>query len=524
MFTRLRLFWRQSLLLRMLSLSVGLSLVAMAVIGGYMAVSIGQNLFDQRRDDAVLESVRATESLARVFSEQVTQTSTTGEMDVVRSQALNAASSVFSNRTDTAYAMFRIDGQDDPELPMSDVQIGSFDDSLISKELHDAMTEGQGTPYYQSVALDDDGTTPGLIVGTTVEVPRNGAYAFYVIYSLQAEQSTLESMQTTMLLGGIALAALIVLITWLVVHLVIGPVQLVADTSAKLASGSLDVRIPVHGDDALAKLARSFNDMADSISEQITKLATLSNVQQRFVSDVSHELRTPLTTIRLAGDVIYDRREDFDAVTARTTELLRAQIERFERLLADLLELSRFDAGAATLDTEPTNLVKLAEGEVQAVEPLAAERGSELRVIAPGGYFEADVDPRRIRRILQNFLGNAIDHGEGRPISVIVDSNQTTIAIVVRDHGMGIREDDLARVFDRFWRADPSRQRRTGGTGLGLAISRDDAALHAGVIDVWSAPGEGSAFRLTLPRAVGDPLVSPIDLPPDDYEERGSVE
>jgi two-component system sensor histidine kinase MtrB len=257
--------------------------------------------------------------------------------------------------------------------------------------------------------------------------------------------------------------------------------------------------------------------MADSLQKQIVRLAALSQVQQRFVSDVSHELRTPLTTIRLAGDVLYDQRDAFPPATARTAELLRTQVQRFEILLADLLEMSRYDAGAVEVDTEPTNLVRLVEDAVDSVTNLAESKGSELRVVAPGGYFEAEVEARRIRRILQNLLGNAIDHGEGKPIIVYVDSDAHAVALAVRDYGIGMSAAAMERVFDRFWRADPSRQRTTGGTGLGLAISLEDAVLHGGWLEVWSAPGQGSCFRLTLPRKVGGVLKgSPLELPPDD--------
>jgi two-component system sensor histidine kinase MtrB len=235
---------------------------------------------------------------------------------------------------------------------------------------------------------------------------------------------------------------------------------------------------------------------------------------------VSHELRTPLTTIRLAGEVLFDQRDDFPPATKRTAELLHAQTDRFESLLSDLLEMSRYDAGAVQLEVEPTNLVRLVDDTIEAMMPLAAERGTEIRLIAPGGYFEAEVDARRIRRILQNLLGNAIDHGEGRPIVVYVDSNADAVAIAVRDHGVGLDAADMARVFDRFWRADPSRQRSTGGTGLGLAISQEDAIVHGGELEVWSEPGRGSCFRLTIPRHRGELIgASPLGLPPDEEIE-----
>jgi two-component system sensor histidine kinase MtrB len=130
------------------------------------------------------------------------------------------------------------------------------------------------------------------------------------------------------------------------------------------------------------------------------------------------------------------------------------------------------------------------------------------------------VDQRRIRRIVLNFVGNAIDHGEGRPILTYIDSNEEALAIAVRDWGVGMTEAQAQRVFDRFWRADPSRQRTTGGTGLGLAIAQEDALAHGGRIDVWSREGEGTCFRLTIPRTPLDSWqVSPLPLPPDSAEE-----
>ena len=496
-----------------------LSTLALVGVFGYMSASVGQNLFETRRDDALIEAVQASNAMQQIFDEAVTQNLTSGEVDALQDSALAAISGIISSRATTEYAMLRTDGQSETLLQMNDVQSQAFDTDLLTRDLRTAVADASETPFYQSVRIETAaGAQPGLIVGTSLDVPLTGQYELYLMTSLQSTQETLDFMQLTMVLGGLALIALIGMITWMVARLIVGPVQTAADSSARIAAGELDVRIPVHGDDELAKLGRSFNDMADSISRQINELATLSTVQQRFVSDVSHELRTPLTTIRLAGDVLHDRRAGFDPVTGRTVELLYTQIQRFEQLLADLLELSRFDAGAAQLEIEPTNLVRLAEREIEAVEPLAAEHGTQLRLVAPGGHFEAEVDPRRIRRILQNLLGNAIDHGEGRPVVVTVDSSTDAAAIAVRDHGVGMTEEEAQRVFDRFWRADPSRQRRTGGSGLGLSISRDDAALHGGWIDVWSMPGQGTQFRLTLPRAGAHAVASPIELAPDDTQ------
>ena len=518
---RLVQLWSTSLQLRTVAITVVLSGVAVAVIGGYMSFSVGSNLFDARRDQLISTSQNATLAGQRVFDDATEQLGTE-DLDATMQDAADeiasaAASNVGQNSTSsTQYAILRTPGQQGPSEITSNPDIAR----LISPELRKAV-EGSvetRTTHWQSVALpqDDGSVQPGLVVGSTLDI-RGAQYQLYLVYNIVDAQETLGFVQQTLAIGGLALIVLIGAVTFIVVRLVVGPVQLAAATSEKLAAGQLEVRIPVKGDDVIATLARSFNGMAASMQNQITRLAALSNVQQRFVSDVSHELRTPLTTIRLAGDVLYDQRDTFPPATARTAELLHTQVERFELLLADLLEMSRYDAGAVDMETEPTNLVRLVEDAVESVASLSASKGSDLRVVAPGGYFEAEVDRRRIRRILQNLLGNAIDHGEGKPIVIWVDSDKDAVAIAVRDYGVGMTAAAMERVFDRFWRADPSRQRTTGGTGLGLAISLEDAALHDGWLEVWSAPGEGSCFRLTLPRVRGAKLVSsPLELPPVD--------
>ena len=521
---RLAQLWSTSLQLRTVAITVVLSSIAVAIIGSYMSFSVGSNLFDARRDQLINTSQNATLAGQRVFDVATEQVGTE-DLDTTMQAAADtiagaAASSTASGGAGTQFAILRTPGQAGQSGPSEITSRGLLNAAaVISPELRAAVS-GSTDPltHYQSVGLvqADNSVQPGLVVGSTLNI-RGAQYQLYLIYNILDAQQTLGFVQQTLLLGGLSLILLIGAVTYVVVRLVVGPVQLAAETSEKLAAGQLEVRIPVKGDDVIATLARSFNGMAAAMQNQITRLAALSRVQQRFVSDVSHELRTPLTTIRLAGDVLYDQRAAFPPATARTAELLHTQIERFELLLADLLEMSRYDAGAVDMETEPTNLVRLVEDAIESVASLAESKGSDLRLVAPGGYFEAEVDARRIRRILQNLLGNAIDHGEGKPIVIWVDSDTNAVAIAVRDYGVGMTAAAMERVFDRFWRADPSRQRTTGGTGLGLAISLEDAALHGGWLEVWSAPGEGSCFRLTIPRVRGAQLLgSPLELPPAD--------
>jgi two-component system sensor histidine kinase MtrB len=273
----------------------------------------------------------------------------------------------------------------------------------------------------------------------------------------------------------------------------------------------------VRGDDDLARLARSFNDMAASLQLKIDQLEDLSRVQRRFVSDVSHELRTPLTTVRMAADVLHEGRESFDPATARSAELLQTQLDRFEALLGDLLEISRFDAGAATLDLISGDLRDAVTSVVEALTPLAERTETAVVVSMPKTAVVAEYDPRRLDRILRNLLANAIEHGESRPIDVVVAGSDEAVAIAVRDHGTGLRPGESSLVFNRFWRADPARVRSIGGTGLGLPIAMEDARLHGGWLQAWGSPGDGACFRLTLPRRAGAELTaSPLPLEPTD--------
>ena len=506
--------WRSSLQFRTVTITVALSGMAIMVVGVYISASVGNDLFQSRLNQVLVDSNRATTAAQGIFD-------ASDAADRVEVQTLvgSARTLITAASSSQMIAIFRSPGQDASTVAPQDSS--SFGDStgVITPALRLQVQEKAGEQFWQSVTLatDDGAQVPGIVVGSQLTVPVAGRYELYIGYSLADAEATLAFVQRTLGIAGLVLILLIGGVTWIVVRFVVTPIRVAAATSARLASGDLGVRIPEKGEDVIATLARSFNGMADSLQSQIKELADLSEVQQRFVSDVSHELRTPLTTIRLAGDVLYDHRATFPPAVERTAELLHTQVERFELLLSDLLEISKYDAGSVQLETEPTNLVHLAEDAIEGLRSLGDSKGTVLTLVAPGGHLDADVDPRRIRRIMHNLIGNAIEHGEGKPIIVSVDSNESAVALSVRDYGMGMSQAEMAHVFDRFWRADPSRKRTIGGTGLGLSISLEDAVVHGGWLQVWSHPGEGSCFRLTLPRSANGTLSSsPSPLPPAD--------
>jgi two-component system sensor histidine kinase MtrB len=226
-----------------------------------------------------------------------------------------------------------------------------------------------------------------------------------------------------------------------------------------------------------------------------------------------------MTTIRMAAEILFESREQLDPAAARSAELLQSQIERFETLLTDLLEMSRHDANVAILDSEPADISDIVRRSADDAQQLAERRGCRIEFRLPAQACIAEVDRRRMERILRNLLVNAVEHGEGRDVVVTVAADRDTVAIAVRDHGVGLGPGEEHLVFERFWRADPSRARTVGGTGLGLAISLEDARLHGGWLQAWGEKGRGSVFRLTVPREAGQPLAgSPLPLGPDEAE------
>jgi two-component system sensor histidine kinase MtrB len=383
----------------------------------------------------------------------------------------------------------------------------------IPKSLRDFVKAGQVSYQYSTVRTEGF-SGPALLIGTPVpsRVPN---LELYLIFPLNSEESTITLVRGTMATGGLVLLVLLAGIALLVSRQVVLPVRSASRIAERFAEGHLSERMPVRGEDDMARLAVSFNDMAESLQRQITQLEEFGNLQRRFTSDVSHELRTPLTTVRMAADLIYDHSEELDPSLRRSIELMVNELDRFETLLNDLLEISRHDAGVAELSVEA---VDKALGNVG---HLADEAGIELQLDVPEQEVIAEVDPRRVERILRNLIANAIDHAEHKPVRIRMAADEDTVAVTVRDHGVGLRPGEEKLVFSRFWRSDPSRVRRSGGTGLGLAISIEDARLHQGRLEAWGEPGKGACFRLTLPLIRGHKVTtSPLPLKPVATERR----
>lgn len=512
-FRPLRRQWRQSLRVRVVTTTMLLGLVVVSLLGTYLYAQISSGLTEQK----ITSSQYDSRSLTRTAQARWDASAAKSVEDLNIAAADIARALRPSDPDPTRYVIMARDKNNTNPTVLATVETGSGSVGLssVGSELRAAVAADPTRQQTQVADIILGGErVPAVMVGSAIQASSAGTYDLYFIYPMQREQATLAFIQNAFLIAGVSLTLLLGVVAWVVTRQVVTPVRRAAAVAERLANGKLNERMPSHGEDDLALLATSFNAMADSLQSQIRQLEGLSRVQQRFVSDVSHELRTPLTTIRMAVDLIHESRAGFDPTIARSAELLAGELDRFESLLADLLEISRFDAGAAALDLEPTDVVAIVHKVVAAAGPLAQRRGSTVEVRA-GKAAEAEVDERRIERILRNLVVNAIEHGEGLPITVEVAASKGAVSVVVSDRGVGLRPGEASLVFNRFWRADPARARTTGGTGLGLAIALEDARLHNGWLQAWGHPGEGSRFRLTLPRRSEDQIAAaPLPLDP----------
>lgn len=500
----------------MITSTLVVGLAAVAVLGAYVTTEIRDGLVDKRVDRILVESARDIEGTQQTFEASTAETP--GELQTLVNDQLASLSQLGGDSR--ALVLLRAPANDsDVFLTLSGEQRLL---PIITPELREAVAGEEGQ-FWQFAELPA-GDNPAVVVGAPLTLRSAGQYELYFVYSLADEADTLELIQRVLALGATVLVLLVVFMTWTVTLQAVRPVRAAARVAARLADGHLSERMLVKGNDEIATLATTFNDMAASLQRQISRMEDLSRLQRRFVSDVSHELRTPLTTVRMASDVLHEARADFAPPVARSAELLATQLDRFEALLADLLEISRIDAGAAPLDFEDHELADVVRDQVEILAPAAVEQGVELRLWMQEGPHVASMDAPRVGRIVRNLLSNAIEHAQEGPVDIAVSSTARTVAVVVRDYGVGLSSSQVKRVFDRFWRGDPARARTMGGTGLGLSIAKEDALLHDGVLEATGRPGEGASFRLMLPcgsRGLGlrEPL--PLDMTEQDFPEVG---
>lgn len=509
--------WQRHLMYRTVISTLLFTSLALLAAGAFLSNQISSALFSERFNQISKESERGL-TQARSILESASTTDRVSTQSLVNSTLATLEGDGATVIRDFVLKPVPVAG--DENLYVGPTASGSLTTRVVPDDLAESVQNNSGI-FWRSIELGvDSDRQPGIIIGTKVLIPPGREYGLYLVYDLSSVQITLEFINRAMVFTGLVLLLVVGFISWSVSRTVVRPVADAAYVSERIAAGDLDRRMKVAGKDEVARLGTAFNHMAQSLQEQITALNNLSAMQQRFVSDVSHELRTPLTTVRMAAELIHDARENFDPLTSRSAELMYEQIERFQNLLNDLLEVSRFDAGVAVLDRESTDLNVIVRKVIDIATPVADEYGSIIRFNAPAEGCVAEFDPRRVERIVRNLVLNAVEHGEQNPIDITIGQNDSSVAVTVRDYGIGMSQEASKHVFDRFWRADPARARTTGGSGLGLSISMEDTRLHDGRLETWGKTGVGSVFRLTLPRTEFDSISSsPLPLEPSVTEE-----
>ncbi len=331
-----------------------------------------------------------------------------------------------------------------------------------------------------------------LIIGTRIPVEgcvpsRCNAGDAYFAYSTRKIGRTL-SLLLRIFLGVIGVAVLAASVVGLRVAVItIRPLRLAADAARRVADGNLETRVNVSGEDELGRLARSFNEMTVALQARIDR-------ERRFVADVSHELRTPLTSLKSSIDFLADRSADLPAKFQGPSSLAAEEVRSLQRLVDDLLELSRVEAGGLVAEREEVDLVNFANEVSRRRAP-----GADVAIIGPGRLV-VKTDKMRLERVVGNLLENAIFHGGADGVRIEIGQANGQASIAVSDQGPGIDPEKIPMIFERFWRGDSARQRDGKiGAGLGLSIARENALIIGADIDVQSTPGYGTRFEVRLP-------------------------
>ena len=328
---------------------------------------------------------------------------------------------------------------------------------------------------------------PSLVIGGRVG---GSGPAFYFIHDVTALEEALAQLRLALTVGTLALILVALLVARVIARGVLAPVEAASRAAERIERGDLSARVPVTSDDEFGTWAERFNRMAEALADTIGRLEAAEARNRRFVADVAHELRTPLAALVAEASILREHLDELPIESRRAGELLVADVGRLRTLVDDLMEVSRFDAGAEQIAAEPVDLGALVRSVVAARLPDAA-------LVLPAAPLIVETDPRRLERILGNLLDNAREHAPGAPVEVTLAVEGDEIALAVSDRGPGVPPDRLERIFERFYKADPSRH--GGSSGLGLAIAAEHAALLGGYLTAANLAGGGLRTELRLP-------------------------
>ncbi|WP_326563896.1 ATP-binding protein [Micromonospora peucetia] len=391
-------------------------------------------------------------------------------------------------------------------LPLTDQRRGELLTSFEGSGRHVVLVDGEVLPSHRAYApplgarlratvaagqLGYERSSPearprllvvgGRVPGSTAEL--------YVVTVEDDLAAGLDQLRTALLAGWVLVVLLAAGVGHTLARRTLEPVSRASRAARALTEGLLDTRLPVRGRDEFSVWAASFNEMAEALESKIEALSAAQARERRFTADVAHELRTPVTALVAAASLLREHLDQLPGDARRAAELLVADVVRLRRLVEDLMEISRLDAGQERLSVADVDPVAL-------LRAIVAARGWSDLVLVAGVPAPLRTDPRRLERVLANLIANAVEHGAGE-IRASVAGDGPLVVFEVTDRGPGIPAAHLPRLFDRFHKVDPARSGR--GSGLGLAIARDNAHLLGGRLGVHSEPGVLTRFRLDLP-------------------------
>jgi two-component system sensor histidine kinase MtrB len=352
----------------------------------------------------------------------------------------------------------------------------------LPPDFHTRVDAGQ-----LAYAWTDVAGRPRLIVGGRVG---GSGPAFYFVHDMTAIEDALGQLRIALIIGTVVLILVALLVARVIARGVLAPVEAASRAAERLEHGDLSARVPVTSDDEFGTWAERFNRMAEALADTIGRLETAEAQNRRFVADVAHELRTPLAALVAEASILREHLGSLPSESRRAGELLVADVGRLRWLVDDLMEVSRFDSRAEQIALEPIDLPRL-------IRTVVTARLPEASLELPAAPIVIETDPRRLERILGNLLDNAHEHAPGAPVEVSLVATGAELVLAVIDHGPGVPPDRLERIFERFYKADPSRH--GGSSGLGLAIAAEHAALLGGYLTAANLVGGGLRIELRLP-------------------------
>jgi two-component system sensor histidine kinase MtrB len=352
---------------------------------------------------------------------------------------------------------------------------------------------GRGEVAY---AWMDVAGEPSLVVGGLAP---GGDLAFYFVRDISTIKSAVDQLRAVLLAAALVAVVIALLTARRLARGILAPIEEAGRTAERIERGDLLARVPVTSHDEFGIWADRFNRMTDTLAESIRRLEAAQHQNRRFVADVSHELRTPLTALVAEASIVREHLDEMPPETKRAAELLVTDVGRLKTLVEELMELSRFDADVEEVEAERVDLGRL-------IETVRTSRAPKARFAQPDKPVIVEADPRRLERILGNFLDNAREHANGKDIEIELDGRREEVVIAVSDRGPGVPPDRLELIFDRFTKVDPSRA--GGSSGLGLAIAAEHAALMGGYLQASNREGGGLRIELVMPKDVDGSLHS----------------